>query len=186
MIENGDRYGSEKELYDPMLQAIDDGWATRQQFANYLAEVTATGGGRATGRWSRPDITVVARYRYKFVQTRELEVITFEIKHAASRLDVSAVYEALAHRRGACASYLLIYAPDPDDKAFRSTVEDILAPEALEHGIGLEIATDPADFGSWKEITPAERTSPDLRKLEEFIEAVIPTSRHEEIRGWFN
>ena len=95
MIENGGTYPDEKSLYEPVLQAIQSGWATNKGFANYLAVITAAGRRRKTGRWSRPDVTVVARHRYKFVPGRELEVITFEIKHAAQGLDVTVVYETL-------------------------------------------------------------------------------------------
>ena len=76
MIENGGTYPDEKSLYEPVLQAIQSGWATNKGFANYLAVITAAGGRRKTGRWSRPDVTVVARHRYKFVPGRELEVIS--------------------------------------------------------------------------------------------------------------
>ena len=146
-----------------MLQAIQSGWATDNGFADYLAVITAAGGHRKTGRRSRPDVTVVARHRYKFVPVRELEVIAFEIKHAAQGLDVAAVYEALAHRCAATGSFLVIYAPEPVDEDLASAMNDILLPEAEEHGIGLVLTADPANYGSWNNRATAERVQPALR-----------------------
>ena len=113
-------------------------------------------------------------------------MITFEIKHAAQGLDVTAVYEALAHRCAATGSFLVIYAPEPVDEDLASAMNDMLLPEAEEHGIGLVLTADPANFGSWNNRATAERVQPALWKMEEFIAAVIPNNHHDQIRGWLS
>ena len=79
----------------------------------------------------------------------------------------------------------MVYAPEPDDEDLVSAMNDILLPEAEEHGVGLVLTADPASYDSWDNRATAERVQPGLWKMEEFITAVIPNNRHDEIRGWF-
>ena len=80
----------------------------------------------------------------------------------------------------------MIYAPEPVDEDLASAMSDILPPEAEKHGIGLVLTTGPANYGSWDNRATAERFQPALWKMEEFIGAVIPNNRHDQICGWFS
>ena len=46
---------SELALYEPMRQVIANEWATDRRTDSLVVEVTALGGSRPTGLWSRPD-----------------------------------------------------------------------------------------------------------------------------------
>src|ERR1035441_1190120 len=74
------------------------------------------------GRWTRPDLTLIAVRTYSFTPGKRLEVITFEVK---PNLDTAleGVFEALAHSVFAHRSYLAVDISDfkaddqiPDDR----------------------------------------------------------------------
>ncbi|MBT8226892.1 MAG: hypothetical protein HKP61_13185 [Dactylosporangium sp.] len=102
---------NELVLYQPMRQVIATGWAKDHRRDPLAVEVTALQGRRATGgTWSRPDIVSVEVRAFAYVPGKYLEVATYEVK-AANAINVQAVYEALAHRRAATHSYVLLHVP---------------------------------------------------------------------------
>lgn len=158
----------EVELYEPMASVIRGAWA-RDRRANPLAvEVTALQGRRATGgRWSRPDIVSVEIKTYAYVPGKYLEVVTFEIK-SYDAINVQAVYEALAHRRSATHSYVVLHVPKSSSAAVADGVEDVRV-LARSHGIGLIVAGQPDDYNTWDELEEAQRVEPDPGRLDTFI-----------------
>lgn len=96
-----------------------------------------------------------------------LEVNTFEVK-AANAITVQAVYEALAHRRAATRSYVLLHVPACDATALQDAVADV-AEAARGHGIGVLTAADPDDYQTWEEHEGARRVEPDPERLDSFI-----------------
>ena len=179
-------YPNEHSLYDSIFAVIRDTWVREQNFDRSLVEITATGGAKSTGSWSRPDITVVAKRSYRFVPRRELEVITFEIKHYATNKSnlVTGVYEALAHRISATQSYLLVYFPDRAAEDLETTLGEIVA-AASELGIGLIVADNPREFDSWDIRLDAKVVEPDPAKLDEYIANRISEEGKDQIRRWF-
>lgn len=180
--EQADEYATERDLYAPMAKTIRDRWTQDYGLERSVVEITA-GSGRRIGKWSRPDITVVGRQEYKFVPVRELTVITFEVKHF-ERLDITAVYEAVAHQRAATAAFLLIYYPRRT-WFLQSQIKSDILPEAAERGIGVIVAPEPWNSRTWKNLAPAAFVTPDLRKMDKFIEDVMPDDKQEKIRSWF-
>lgn len=158
----------EVELYEPMASVVRGAWA-RDRRANPLAvEVTALQGRRATGgRWSRPDIVSVEIKTYQYVPGKYLEVVTFEIK-PCDAINVQAVYEALAHRRSATHSYVVLHVPRSSSTAVADGVEDVRV-LARSHGIGLIVAGQPDDYNTWDELEEAQRFEPDPGRLDTFI-----------------
>jgi hypothetical protein len=52
---------TEASLYEPFHNAIKDGYTKDNRLKRFISEITAHQGRRATGgRWTRPDVTVVA------------------------------------------------------------------------------------------------------------------------------
>lgn len=59
-------YFRERQLYDPMARSIADGWAPENRLTPCVVAITAQQGRRATGgKWSRPDIVLVAVRRFR-------------------------------------------------------------------------------------------------------------------------
>jgi hypothetical protein len=176
--------GAERHLYQPMFDVIEGNWCQAQSFPQdrTLVVDTSTQGSRSTGgKWTRPDI-IVATYRvFPFVPGYHFDVISFEIKPVDS-VDVSMVYEALAHRRAATLSYALAHVPDGSD------MEDVLcdvAAEAKRFGVGLIVAGDPADFSTWVERVEPVRKEPNPQRLNDFIAKQLAPEYREKIALWF-
>ena len=158
----------EVTLY-PMIRDVILGDFARDRRVTPLAvEITALQGRRSTGgRWSRPDIVSVEVTTYLHLPGRVLELMTFEVK-PEDAVDVSAVYEALSHRRSATRSYVVFHVPDDSTGSLEPALEDICE-EARSHGIGIIVAGQPDDYETWDERVQAVRHEPDPLRLDNFI-----------------
>jgi hypothetical protein len=114
---------------------------------------------------------------------RVLDVLTFEIKSWRG-LNVTAVYEALSHRRAATHSYLACHVPDEQLESMQDLLDDI-ASEGRKHGIGLIIIGDPTDFQTWDFREEAERSEPDPGRLNAFIQTQLSQGTRDQILKWF-
>ncbi|MEH0819846.1 MULTISPECIES: hypothetical protein [unclassified Micromonospora] len=162
---------NELSLYPPMREVIERDWAQEHRQDLLAVEITALGGSRPDGVWSRPDITTVEVRTFEYVPGKHLDVNTFEIK-SPNAVNVQAVYEALAHRRAATRAYVLFYIPPDRAASLRDDVEDVSA-AARAHGIGVVTAGDPYDYDTWEELEEARRVEPDPEKLNSFIGAQL-------------
>lgn len=174
---------AENDLYKPIAKVLSTNWIQDQNFRFGIAEVTAKQGARDTGgTWSRPDITVVSTRVFQHLPGKFLDVITFEVKHFKT-IDLTSVYEALAHRRSSTISYIWLYCPECDDtKEGRfQMVLDSIKDEAEKHGIGVIIAKDAEDYGTWETVVEPERTETDPQRLDDFILNQISEASRKEI-----
>ncbi len=177
-------YTKETELYEPISSVLRNNWSKEQGFDNYLVEVTAKQGSRATGgKWTRPDVTVVGYKTFPYLPGRFLEVISFEVK-PTSTLDITAVYEALAHRRSATRAYVVGHVPESANSDMQNEIEAVTE-EAKKLGVGVIIADDPADFDTWEVLLDADRVEPDPGRLNEFIARQTSPELREQIVRWF-
>lgn len=159
---------SEVNLYEPMCAVIESDWARDHRSDPLAVEITALQGRRATGgTWSRPDIVSVEVRTYPYVPGKYLEVTTYEVKPVRA-VGVQAVYEALAHRRAATHSYVVLHTPREQHLTLEKVVDDICE-LARSHGIGVVTVDDPSDYETWEERVEAERASPDPERLNDFI-----------------
>lgn len=159
--------GREADLYPDIRNVIEGAFARDRRLNHVLVHVTASQGRRATGgRWSRPDIVSVSITKYLHLPSRVLDLTTFEVK-AEGAVDVSAVYEALSHRRSATRSYVIFHVPTETEE-LTATLGDI-CDEARNHGIGVIVVGNPTDYSTWDERVQAERHDPDPARLDRFI-----------------
>jgi BarA-like signal transduction histidine kinase len=108
-------------------------------------EVTAQQGSRLTGgKWTRPDITVASSRTFPYVPGRHFDVITFEVK-PQDQVNVTAIYEALAHLRAATRSYVLLHVPHFAKASLELIIEETCN-EGKQHGIGVIIVEKPGDY----------------------------------------
>ena len=108
-LSTAEPYIPEKDLYVPMKDAIQNGWAKDSRLDSLVVEITAKHGAKL-GKWTKPDITVACSRTFPYVPGRHFDVITFEVK-PQDQVNVTAVYEALAHLRAATRSYVLLHVP---------------------------------------------------------------------------
>lgn len=167
-------------LYEPMRRVIATDWAKDHRRELLAVEVTALQGRRATGgTWSRPDIVCVEVRTFVYVPGKYLEVATFEVK-AANAINVQAVYEALAHRRAATHSYVLLHVPPDKADQLEEAVADV-AEAARAHGIGVITAADPSDYETWEDREEARRVEPDPERLNAFVATQLSSSTRDVI-----
>ncbi|MBZ0152178.1 MAG: hypothetical protein K8J09_11670, partial [Planctomycetes bacterium] len=163
----------EASLYEPVARVLRGDWARDMRFRSHLVEVTARQGRRDTGgTWTRPDLVVAALRVFPHVPGKFFDLITFEIK-ALNGIDITAVFEAVAHRRAATQAYLWLHAPSdsqsPELKQLLGRIHD----ESRRQGTGLIVATDPADYSTWDLQLRATRQDPDPESMNEFISQQI-------------
>lgn len=177
-------YPSERELYAPMAEVLRNHWAKDNRFDDAVVEITASQGARPTGgKWTRPDITLAGYKTLPYVPGRHFEVTSFEIKPAAC-LDVTVVYEALAHRRAATRSYVLLHVPDEERDGLEGLIAEIVL-EAKRFGVGVIVAAGPGDYDSWEVLAEAVRHEPDPERLNDFLAQQVSQQFRERIIKWF-
>lgn len=169
----------ESRLYEPLARVLKEKWVPDKRFDSPAIEITARQGARETGgKWSRPDITLVSSTTYPYVPGKQFDVVTFEVK-PSNAIDVTAVYEALAHRRAANRAYVILHVPSINDTV-KSLIDDV-CDEAKRHGIGVIVVGKPDDYGTWEEPVEALRNEPDPAKLNDFLSKQVSQEFKEHI-----
>lgn len=159
----------EIDLYPKIMEVLRKSWVKDHNIdERNFVELTAMSGRTETGgKWSRPDITLATCTTYAHVPQKFFDVITFEVK-VVDGFDVTAVYEALAHRRKATHSWVILHVPQKELTGKEADIDEVQE-EAKRHGIGLIVATKPDDYATWDERLPAIRQEPDPARLNEFL-----------------
>lgn len=174
----------ESSLYPPVLKVLSDRWVKDKRVESAIVQLTALQGRRATGgKWTRPDVAVATLSTYPYVPGRHFDVITFEVK-PSDAIDVTAVYEALAHLRSATRSYVLLHVPEAQESELDEVVIELCA-EAKKHGIGVITFSDPAQYDTWDERVEPIRREPEPRKLNDFLATQFDKEQLERIVRWF-
>jgi hypothetical protein len=174
---------TESTLYEPIATVLRKDWIKDYRLRQSLVEITAVQGRRHTGgTWTRPDLVVVGLRIFPHLPGKYFDLFTFEVK-TSSAIDVTAVYEALAHRRAATHSYVWLHVP-ADRVAGLADVVEAVASEAKRFGIGVVVATDPNTYETWDVRVEAIRSEPDPEALNDFIAVQLSPSAKEEIVAW--
>ncbi len=175
---------AERDLYAPMAEVIRSRWGNAYRLDSLIVEITAQQGARQTGgRWTRPDITVASFKTFSYVPGKHFDLITFEIK-PYDTLDVTVIYEALAHRRAATRAYALVYIPDDKLESMQVVLDEVTS-EAKRFGVGLIVAADPSNYDNWEELVEAVRHEPDPERLNDFLAQQVSQVFRENIVRWF-
>jgi hypothetical protein len=174
----------EAALYEPLRRVLETDWVRDQGLSQFVIEITAHQGRRATGgRWSRPDLTVASCRRFDHLPDRIFDIWTFEVKPRA-RWDLMAVHEAAAHGRFAMRVFAMLQVSDP----MTPDEEQLLAAcvrEAQRLHVGVVTFVDPAVYETWEFVVNAERRSPDPEDAEEFISQQLSIETQDTIRRWW-
>jgi hypothetical protein len=170
---------TENDLYDPMLGVLEKSWVKDEEYDSYIVRKTAWGGRRDIGgRWTRPDLCIVAIRKFKFLRDPVFDVISFEVKPEWS-ISVQGVFEALSHKQSSTRAYVIYHVSDKDFDELPEA--DRITALAEQHGIGVILAGTPCKFETWTEKVRARRSPPDPEYLNEFLQLVFPESDHGEI-----
>lgn len=163
-------FEKETELYEPLKKMLYAYWPKENNIKNFVLEVTAQQGRRATGgRWTRPDLAIIAVNSFSFLPGKYLEITTFEIK-PQDLFDITSVFEAAAHRAFSHFAYLAIHTSKkvPEDDDFER-----LKSECRRLGVGLITFVNPEKFETLEVLIDPERSDPPPFNVNEFIHKQI-------------
>ena len=184
-IKNEQTGYTEESLYEPIQKVLGAQWTKDYRLEDFVVEITAKQGRRETGgTWSRPDIVVISISLLKFVPGKFLDIHTFEVKPYTG-IDVTAVYEALAHLRSSTKATVIFHVPAEIRKAewFEKRLSDIKE-EANRHGIGLILAEDVNNYDTWEVMLDPVRRDTDPIRLNEFISTQISAEAKHQLEKW--
>ncbi len=159
----------ERDHYQDALGCIVDNWSREFGFSAVFGSVAAHQGRRQTGgKWTRPDLIVCTISDWLFWPAPQGEVRTIEVK-LFSAVDVTAVYETVAHRAQAHYAYLMIVNfPQQLDKDQESDFERVLA-AAGRHGVGVITARTTNDYSTWEYELDPTRSDADPQVINAFL-----------------
>ncbi len=170
----------ESDLYAPFYETISKTWVRENEIKDFISQNTASQGKKKTGgKWTRPDVSLVAVKKFEFIPGTILEVITFEIK-PEDEFGVEGVFETAAQSVFAHKSYLAIAV----SKTGKPDSEDFSRIERLceRFGIGLLTFSDPADWVTFEEFVTPERKNPDPKDVNSFIQTQIKRENQEKLQ----
>jgi hypothetical protein len=180
-------YLKEAHLYPDAMKVIENGWVREANYDAYLIETTAAKGKAATGgKWSRPDISVLAMKAFPYLPSRIFDIVTFEIKPEGVT-SVEGVFEALSHQQFASRAYVVFHVPDEAVASRFSELQphaERILSTALKHGVGVIVAQKIADWDTWDEIVPAARNLPDPEQANRFIATCFSERAREQVIKW--
>ncbi|MCJ0906092.1 hypothetical protein [Rhodococcus sp. ARC_M6] len=162
----------ERHLYGPLVETLRESWSRDTRSNSIVVEVTSDQGSRATGgRWTRPDIVAVNLKEYDYLPGKYIEVVSFEVK-PADQINVTAVYEAMAHRRNATHAYVLLHIPQILRDSLAEDLQVVRA-AAAEHGVGVITFGENDDYDTWSTVEVAVRVDTTPERLNDFIETQL-------------
>lgn len=168
----------ESELYEPLKQWIIRDWGKGVEggdFFEVLVTATARNRERASGQWSRPDVTLVEVNSYEYLTQPVLEVTTFEVKKFSDAENIRSVYEAAAHSRWAHFSYLVVEVQGP-----KHEFPERFLSELERFHIGLIVMWKQRDKWNFEEQeSETDRLSPDPKELNALLKTFFQTSQLE-------
>lgn len=127
-------------------------------------------------RWARPDFTLIAAKKFKFLPNVELDVHSFELKTETGATDL-AVYEALAQTRFTHFGYLVWHLPVGSKSEMRLTG---IQKQCAQHGIGFIRVREPETFGTWEIIIEPKRKPTLADEVDQFLdERLLETQRRD-------
>lgn len=155
----------EEELYEPFSSWLA---STLGGFAFSRAAVTASGKNRsrASGKWSRPDVTAVTAVNLELLPGASIEVSSYEIKRSVDGEKIESVYEAAAHGRWTHRSSLVV-----ETLREGPALSDEIVDEVARFGLGLYTMTR-SERGTWEitEVREPEPREPDSQSLSDLVE----------------
>jgi hypothetical protein len=133
----------EKELEDGLTRYLDGPFvhnATTPFRGDRKVIANTARGGPKTGKWTQPDLTLVAIQRLSLQKRIELELFSFELKRSNDS-NVDSVFEAVAHTRYTHYAYLAWH--QPVGNTIATDKKRDVESNCRTHGIGLIVFSDP-------------------------------------------
>lgn len=174
----------EADLYEPVRDYLELRFQDRLRplygDLRALSAITATAGGSGTGKWSKPDLCLIALWRHRYQPGWRLDLHGFEVK-PAGRCDAESVHEALNHTSHVHFAHLTWHNPAWADGDTRCRA---ILDRCRRFGVGLITFADPANATTYSVRFPAPRHDPAGDAVDEFIETRIPQADRATLGEW--
>ncbi|WP_088343984.1 MULTISPECIES: hypothetical protein [Rhodomicrobium] len=122
-------------------------------------------GGERSGRWSRPDLTLVALQKFSYPRRIAIELFGFEIKRDM-QADISSAFEAVAHTRFVHYAYVVWQVlPGSENYKIAKDIET----SCQHHGIGLITFSDALSASSYAVRATPVRQHPHPWDVDEYL-----------------
>jgi hypothetical protein len=178
---------SEHDLYRPVHDYLEQRFRDRikppfGEIRSISKVIANTTGGAAAGLWSRPDLCLVAFWRYKYGINWHFSLHSFEVKTKVG-CDRRAVYEALSHASMVNYTHLVWHNPawDPSDQQCGDMHE-----RCMSHGVGLITIGNPANVDTFSIRVPARYHETSGDAVDEFLETRLDSEDREQLLEWIN
>ena len=171
---------AQKRLYEAVLAVIQGPWAKSMGLIDNRAWISA--GQPVKGKPTSPEVILLAKRDFPYYPGHRTvwDIVTFEVK-LHERYDFGAVYEALAHRRSATRTYVLLELPSyVDGKEQNDRSLGALVSEASRHGVGFIVASNPSKHEGWHQLVEPERFEPDPEDVNKFLGQELERLRSQE------
>jgi hypothetical protein len=165
----------ESELYGPFVAWLLSSLES-QDFSFAHAKVTATPDGRrrASGQWSRPDVTAVEVWRSEWLPDIEVTISSFEIKRSVDVARLESVYEAKAHGRWAHRSSLVVEVlSELEEEVPEETLDEL---QRFDLGLYSMIRKSDGSFRIQQHVAPGFQ-SPEPSLVSELLQHYFKTDR---------
>ena len=175
---------NEERFYPAVETRLKRLWLAENFHENeYYLEETARKDSKISGRWTRPDFTMISHKKFAWTIGHEFDVVTFEVKRPDS-CNVLAVFEALSHATAATRTYVVspIDASDwaKSDPAQEARVKD----ECSRHGVGLILIENVYIEPQPLHLIKAQKREIDHERCSNFLDAVVSSDGKQRISTW--
>lgn len=160
----GPKLTAETHLYEPFHQSIVEYAKKNFKVDAHVSDITAFQGAKFTGgRWTRPDVTLIAVRTFEYLPQKTIEIMTFEVK-PLNAYGVEGVYETAAHSAFANRSYLCLHVPTEGFEPPERVIS-----ECERFGVGLILFTNARDWQTFEKRVNARHNTPDPFEVDTFI-----------------
>ena len=175
----------EKNYYNPCLDSLTRHFdeAFRKSNGDFFIEDTSSKDSKISGRWTRPDLTMVSHKTYSYTIGHEFDVWTYEIKRPEDA-NVLAVFEALSHASAATRPNVVFPMRFKEWQKKYADHANRVMDECSRHGVGLIFVEKFGEETQIKVQIEARRRDLDHERSGAFLEAVLSPDALKKIAGW--
>ncbi|MGL5361443.1 MAG: hypothetical protein ACRDBH_01090 [Bosea sp. (in: a-proteobacteria)] len=175
---------NEEQYYPQIQNSVSDVWKSEKYDQNeFHIEITARRESKISGKWTRPDLTLVSYKKFHYTIGFNFDVVTFEVKRPDS-CNVLAVFEALSHSSVATRAYVVF--PMSEAEWLNQDIEQAkrVKEECSRHGVGLILIENIFEKPKAIHLIPAVKREIDHERCSSFLNAVLLTEGKETIAKW--
>ncbi|MFO0560254.1 MAG: hypothetical protein U0269_19715 [Polyangiales bacterium] len=176
----------ESSWYPFVERGLRGDWSKSRGFDEVLVAATHSLGSKKTGgRWTRPDLLVLSKQRFRLPPSVVFESHSFEVK-PPGQWTVLGAHEASAHGRYFTRPYLLLGSLILEDDLVEDDRRalDACYDECARLGVGLVVVYPGFGFDDWDWLLEPQRHTPAPEDVESALANVLTSEEQQLIEAW--